>query len=129
MLDRSLYVDLIGKPWEKHARGPSSFDCVGLLLELCARRGLRVALLASDISEIDRASGSEGEWEKVASPLPGDALLISSSDPRWHVGVAISSYLMIHSKQGVGVAVERFDTPLYASRVKGFYRWARESGR
>lgn len=129
MIPRELYADLIGKPWARGCRGPGAFDCVGLLLEMQRRLGHVAADIPSSKGAFDLALAPRGEWAEVAAPEPGDALLIRSAHPRWHVAVVIGLGLMIHGKEGAGVVVERFDTPLYASRVKGVYRWrAREFG-
>ncbi len=59
----------------------------------------------------------------------GDALLFYSTNPPWHIGCAIGPETMIHANERVGVAVERFDSPLYRRRLEGAYRWiALESG-
>ena len=36
------YVDLIGKPYVKDARGPAAYDCWGVIMELAKRSGKAV---------------------------------------------------------------------------------------
>lgn len=121
-LPLSLWIDLLGKPWRKDARGPEAYDCVGLLLEIERRLGYPVPAYASEVRELATAMEC---WEPVSEPVPGDAILIRSVDPRWHIGVVSGGGWMIHALQGVGVVKERYNSFPWQHRIEGFYRWKR----
>lgn len=119
-MERELYADLIGREYMEDGRGNPGFDCVGLLLAICERRGLRVPAYPSLAGALALALQ---DWRKVGAPNPGDAILIRYVGPPWHVGVVIAGNLMLHAQSKQGVVVERFDTPKWCRRVEGFYRW------
>ena len=121
-LDRGVYLDLVGKPFREHACGPSAYGCVGLLLEVMRRMGVALPAYAESEAALMAAIGAMGEWEKVAVPRAGDAVLMRSSDPDWHVGVLIDQQHMVHAHPHAGVVVERVDGPMYRKRIEGFYR-------
>jgi cell wall-associated NlpC family hydrolase len=119
-LPYTLWADLLGKPWRKDARGPDDYDCVGLLLEIERRLGRIVPEYASDIRAVAPALA---ECERITDPLPGDAILIRSANPRWHVAVVCESGWMLHSREGAGVLKERYNSFPWQARIEGFYRW------
>lgn len=123
-LDPRVYADLVGKPFAENARGPQAYGCVGLLLEVMRRMGRALPRYAETEAALRLAIGEMGEWEKVDIPRPGDAVLLRSNDPDWHVGVTIDQQHMVHAHPHAGVVVERMDGPLYRRRIEGFYRCA-----
>jgi len=126
-LPASLWIDLLGKPWRKDARGPDAYDCVGLLLEIARRLGYLIPAYASTVSELDLA---RTHWEPTTDPQPGDAILVHSADPRWHVGVVSGGGYMLHSTQDIGEVVrERYNSFPWQARLEGFYRWKQVSSR
>jgi cell wall-associated NlpC family hydrolase len=119
-LPYTLWADLLGKPWQKDARGPDAYDCVGLLLEIERRLGRSVPEYASDIRVVASALAA---CDKVDIPLPGDAILIRSANPRWHVAVVCGAGWMLHAREGAGVLKERYNSFPWQARIEGFYRW------
>ena len=81
----------------------------------CAVAGAAEAADAVELAVVD--------WELVADPQPGDAILIRSLDPRWHIGVVCEDGWMLHSREGAGVAKERYNSFPWKARIEGFYRW------
>lgn len=116
-----LYSDLVGKPFVNDGRGPDAYDCVGLLLEMQRRLGHVGADYASDVGAVSAIA--EADWERVGVAQPGDAILLRSSDPKWHVAVVIGPGRMIHSHPAAGVCLQRFDITFWKRCVEGFYRW------
>ena len=131
----SLWADLLPKPWRKDARGPDAYDCVGFFLEIERRLGFPVPAYAS---EVDAVALAVADWELVTDPQhsgssrtgpgpwgeqPGDAILIRSLNPRWHIGVVCGDGYMLHSREGAGVAKERYNSFPWKARIEGFYRW------
>ena len=120
----ALYGDLLAVPYLKNGRTAAGLDCVGAFLEMQHRLGRTLPLYDSNAALL---AGTLGEWERVEVPEPGDGLLIYSANPRWHLATAISAVEMIHGKEGCGIVVERFDSPAYARRIEGFYRWKQQA--
>ena len=116
----SLWADLLPKPWREDARGPDAYDCVGFFLEIERRLGFPVPAYAS---EVDAVALAVADWELVTDPQPGDAILIRSLNPRWHVGVVCGDGWMLHAREGAGVAKERYNSFPWQARIEGFYRW------
>jgi cell wall-associated NlpC family hydrolase len=116
----SLWADLLPKPWREDARGPDAYDCVGFFLEIERRLGFPVPAYAS---EVDAVALAVADWELVTDPQPGDAILIRSLNPRWHIGVVCGDGYMLHSREGAGVAKERYNSFPWKARIEGFYRW------
>ena len=115
-----LYGDLLPVPYLRNGRTLAGLDCVGVFLEIQRRLGRTLPAYESDPAIL---AASLGKWERIEAPEPGDGILIRSIDPRWHLATAIGAVQMVHGKEGCGVAVERFDSPEYARRIEGFYRW------
>jgi cell wall-associated NlpC family hydrolase len=120
MLD---FQDLIGVPFQYGGRGPSHFDCYGLLKELQRRQGKDIpdytsptdgtritALFALQLHLWGQCEQSEGA--SVLLRIPGNT----------HVGYMIDKNRMIHSWEGSGgVTIERLD--IWKPRIRGFYRY------
>ena len=120
----SLWSDLLPKPWRKDARGPEAYDCVGFFLEIERRLGFHVPAYASEVDAVELAVA---DWELVTDPIPGDAILIRWLNPRWHIGVVCGDGWMLHSREGVGVLKERYNSFPWKARIEGFYRWKQAS--
>ena len=123
MASFSLYADLLSIPWKPGGRDRDGIDCVGLFLEMQRRMGRTVPAYGSDEGVLAIARES---WERVEDPQPGDAVLLRSSKPAWHIGTVTKRGVMIHAKEGAGVVVERYDAPQYARRVEGIYKLRRK---
>jgi cell wall-associated NlpC family hydrolase len=120
-LPASLWLDLLGKPFRKGARGPDAYDCVGLLLEVERRMGYPIPAWGSHARELVPAMAC---WEPVTDPQPGDGILIHSVDPEWHVAVVCGDNYMIHAHPDCGQVVrERYNSFPWQARIEGFYRW------
>jgi hypothetical protein len=115
----------VGKPFERGGRGPDAFDCWGTLQEVLRRMGRKPTDFPTNPALL--ASALEDEWSEVKRELvlPGDGILLRSSDSayQWHIGVAIDRWRMLHAREGAGICVELFDSPAYKRRVVGFYRF------
>lgn len=119
-LPYSIWFDLLGKPFRDGARGPDAFDCVGLLIEVERRLGHPMRPWGSHARLL--AQG-KAEWERVTDPQPGDAILLYSDHPQWHVAVVCGNGYMLHAHSGAGVARERYNSFPWHKRIEGFYRW------
>jgi NlpC/P60 family len=125
VLPARIYADMVGKQFADGGRGPDVYDCWGVLQEVLRRMGQyptdypsRPDLLLRIVSD---------EWEQIRPDklLPGDGILLQSINHRyqWHIGVAVDSWNMLHAREGVGVCVERIQSPAHQRRLLGFYRY------
>ncbi len=108
-------TDYLGKPYEPGARGPSHFDCWGLLLEVYAHQfgiklpelsGITIASAIAIHHQIDLAS--KEEWEEVEEPFDGAAVALSQRTAYHHVGLAVMADRpgILHASEGGSVAIE-----------------------
>ena len=105
--------DLLGKPYKAHARGPDSFDCYGLVIEVEKRLGhtmpdLYTKLAQSDTWEVDPhnidfAKEMTG-MEKTKTPSFGDVVVFFNKGRIFHTGVYLKNDDVIHcNKMGVHI--------------------------
>lgn len=120
-----LYADLIGKPFVDGARGPDAFDCWGLLQCVLRRMGHEPTDFPSNPALLRPALHDEWQPLDPCEVRAGDGILLRSLNPRyeWHVGMVVDLGRMLHARESANVCVERFDSPAYARRIVGFYRF------
>ena len=132
-----VYSDLIGVPFAYGGRGPDTYDCYGLVMELHRRQGLIIPDYRSSsdtflIAESMRQSIEQGVWKnkwlkQTAHDVPssadiadGDVLLLKIKGLPCHVGMSVGKDRFVHTWEGVGgVLTER--TSLWKQRVLGIY--------
>ena len=120
------YDDLVGLPFQDGGRGPDSYDCWGLAMELFRRRGL---LLHDYFCSSEATAGvarlmEDGrvEWRRLAGPEPGCLVAIRMLDVGWanHCGVYLESGRFIHAySEETGVVIDRIRR--WGPRVVGYY--------
>jgi cell wall-associated NlpC family hydrolase len=131
------YLDLIGVPFAYGGRGPDTYDCYGLVIELFRRQGVSVPdyrsssdpQIAAMAMESSIAAGVwKNKWTKTEAHLtpaqslmtPGDVLLLRVVGLPCHVGMVVSKDRFVHTWEGVGgVLTER--TSLWQQRILGIY--------
>lgn len=103
--------DLLGKPYKAHSRGPESYDCYGLAIEVAKRMGHTVPdmfeLIQSDVNDphdVNYAINVEG-LIKTVTPNFGDVVMFFDSKGRiYHCGIVLKNGDMIHcNKKGVHI--------------------------
>lgn len=124
-LNESAIIDLIGVPFAYGGRGPDTYDCYGLLMELYRRKDIeicdqrspeRVAEIAKEMSE------AMWKWQPVER-RPGVAILFRIKGFGAHVGMALKHDRFIHTWEGTGgVCIERLSH--WDRRIVGFYDFA-----
>jgi hypothetical protein len=113
---------LIGRPYRSGSKGPSGFDCSGLMHYIFGQHGI---LMPS----------SSGDYAHRGSPVPygqwevGDFVLFSGRGGRGigHVGIVVEiepgAVYMLHSGTSPGVCVQNFlAMPYYRKRYVGARR-------
>jgi len=123
------YADLIGKPFRRGARGPHFYDCWGLVMEVYRRFG-------TDIPDYDCGRYESTDVHNCAETGKQDFIPITSLPPpvpcvvliRFnesildnHVGAHIGDNQFIHTREGIGVNVDRLDSPAWSRKISGFY--------
>jgi hypothetical protein len=80
-MTRHWAVDLIGRPWAPDARGPDSFDCVGLV-NWCTRRRLGVEL--PGLQDVAKTL-----WRRVDAPWRADDVVLMQGPSGRHIGFVV----------------------------------------
>lgn len=123
VLDR--YADLIGKPFELGGRGPRSYDCYGLAMEVARRNGIDLPAETS-ISAVETMAAviksGKPDYEKCeCQPLCGVSFRLRSREPA-HLGVVLEDGIhFIHTTSRTAVSIQRLDK--WKNRIDGFYSY------
>lgn len=129
---------LLGIPFKYGGRGPKFFDCWGLTMEVFKRFEINIpdyelCSIYQDLNEnlIDSASekinGCVGSfkwgWEEVQTPIPPSIIPIRFNHPNMinHVGVYIGDGKFIHTRDKVGVCIDRINSISWERKLNGFY--------
>lgn len=119
----------IGIPFRPMGRDRSGIDCYGLVrLYLAEQYGIELA--DHDYDQEDRSqcacavSGAResGDWVSTDSPHAGDVVMIRLMGLPMHCAVYIGGGLMLHASHRTGTCIERLASPMWSSRVLGYYR-------
>lgn len=121
------YTDLLGKPFESGGRGPTSYDCLGLLIELYKRRGIVIEDVDLVMEDGENASNRLRDvlktplWEKRIAPELYCVVIIKQH-PVFvsHLGMYLGAGKFIHASHK-GVEINRIFDSHYSSRIIGFY--------
>ena len=104
--------DMLGKPYVLGATGPNRFDCSGLVYYCLKQAGSnRRRLTAAGYSQV-------GDWEKITSMSKlkkGDLIFFynNSFSKVGHVGIVVSSGMMVDASSANGKVVRRSFTTSY----------------
>lgn len=105
------YDDLIGKPFKYGERGPTHYDCAGLIWELSKRLGY-TPIDFPHIIEINARSNVMLEYlsqfEEIKKPEPHCILLFQNTEGYvYHVGMMVDRIRFIHTSIKTSIVVER----------------------
>jgi cell wall-associated NlpC family hydrolase len=124
-LASSVYADLLGKPFVAGARGPDSYDCVGLAMVIAQRLGKQVPAYVSSEAELHAQLGAGGaslaDCPQIPRPVPGCAVLLRISPNQHHLAFMVDESRMVHTTQATGCVIERVNSPLWQRKVIGYY--------
>jgi cell wall-associated NlpC family hydrolase len=123
-----IYIDLLDKPFQWGGRGPDSFDCYGLCIELARRNGQIIPDSAwaeepYKIEELVEQTADKG-FISIDVPRAGDFVGFKIRPPFVsHIGYMVNQYEFLHITKGTRVSRERLDSLLWQRKIAGFYRW------
>lgn len=126
-----MYNDLIGKKFAYHGRGPDEYDCLGLVIEVLRRNGIKFPDFQeykgelSSVGHLVHAKTTLYDAKKLAHSEPL-AIVTFQLVPRYvtHIGVIIDKYgAFIHVLDGTHVTIENINGLVWKNKVEGFYRW------
>jgi cell wall-associated NlpC family hydrolase len=118
------YIDLLGIPFERGARGPNSYDCYGLAMEMFRRIGVAVPDFKSPgtLEEIaDLVRRKEARWNKVPFGQVHSLVTLRVEGLVAHVGFMIDADRFIHAFEPTGVTTERLRNGSF--KPLGFYTY------
>lgn len=127
MIDVSEYV---GLPYAPVGRGPTHFDCYGLIQKLYRERlGIELPDHTgyTDVQSLEAIAlleAGKADWIDVEQPAPWDAVLFKVEGEFHHIGMVIGDGWMIHTTQPTDAALARYTHWRYKPRIEGFYRYA-----
>ena len=121
------YTDLLGKDFEYGERGPDTYDCYGLAIEIFKRYGISIPDygFAKDKKDIHKMieEFSRG-WEKAIFPLHPCIVAFFIHKPFVsHIGVVIGQDKFIHILDKSKVTVERLSAIEWKNKIAGYYQW------
>lgn len=122
------YRDLLGKDFQYGARGPDAYDCYGLMIECRRRVGKYMPedyLSFEDLHERHLAimEAARTRFVELCQPQP-HCLVTFKIHPRFttHIGMVLEDGTrFIHILRMMRVGVERLDSPVWLTRITGFW--------
>lgn len=119
------YSDLIGTPFEYGGRGPDTYDCYGLVMELGRRNGVEFpeiessAELAVCHAKMTVESMSD-KWQKIDNARPGAVAWMQVGRYGCHVAYVLDQHRFIHTwEKSNGVVIERLED--WKNRILGYF--------
>jgi len=123
----------VGLEFEERGRGPH-FDCWGLLRAIY-REQFQIDLpsyaedyrTTTDDQEIRALVQRESQdhWQALALDQiqVGDVLMFRMRAQPMHAGLCVGAPWFVHCTKGIGSAIERWDSSLWAHRITGAFRY------
>jgi cell wall-associated NlpC family hydrolase len=123
-----MYNDLIGKAFKDRGRGPDSYDCLGLLIEMYKRHGITIPdynISCFDVLGIHQQSGEAKQlWLKLSSPVYPCAVLVKNNSVyNNHVGFYLGNGKMIHAIPEANICIVDLTKINKRFKIEGFYKW------
>ena len=118
--------DLLGKKFEIGGRGPDTFDCYGLCLEIAHRLKVNLPeVYTPDSLEMrnEAVLAYKSEYKKLNKPLPWCGVVFIIKAPFIsHMGIVLPDCKrFIHIMTKSKVSIERLNSIVWQRRIAGFY--------
>lgn len=120
----SSYLDLLGKPFQFDGRGPDSYDCYGLVMEMLRRDGVEIPDYKNprDLARVAAMMACEVEYWRECEKRPGSVVLLRVGRHISHVGYVLDERRFLHTwEESGGVLVEKLET--WKRRIVGYYEF------
>ncbi|WP_372382121.1 NlpC/P60 family protein [Xanthomonas sp. NCPPB 1068] len=88
--------------------------CRVLVAEVLADQGRALPI-------VDSPAQAQG-WIATASPQEGDVVVFNIAGKPGHVGICDGRGGFLHCEEGRTSRIERLNSPMWSSRIEGFYR-------
>ena len=130
-----MFTDLIGVPFKNKGRGMNGMDCYGLVKEVYKRYGYDIPEYDAqykdytDMRKIDKIikSNTKGyPWKEIAEPKAPCLIAIRFGSPDGvvnHTAVYIGGGRFIHTREKIGVNIDRISNPAWRKVIVGFYEY------
>lgn len=122
----------IGLPYEDRGRTRDGVDCWGLVrlvyqdgfdIELPDYSELYVsAVERREVQAVIDGGEASGEWTRVEVPAVCDLMVFRQGRTRSHVGLFVSSGLMLHIDEGHTARIESYSAGHWSPRLTGIFR-------
>lgn len=129
------YTDLIGVPFVNRGRDKKiGFDCYGLVKEVYKRYGHNIPEYDTQynyddmcrINELISGNIINYPWKKISEPKEPCLIAIRFGSPVGvvnHTAVYIGKGMFIHTREKIGVNVDRISSPAWSRVIVGFYEY------
>jgi hypothetical protein len=127
-LSKIEYSDLIGVPYKLNGRDKTGFDCYGLVHEMFKRNGITLPdyNYTDDSDETITKLIVDNFYLAIELKEPEPYCGVLFRQYKWgtHMGVVLSDKLhFIHCSAKKSVAVEKLTSPVWRTRIMGYYTW------
>ena len=131
-----MYADLIGVPFLNKGRDVTKgLDCYGLVKEVYKRHGINIPEYDAQykdykdmcqISEIIKGNTKGYPWKEIKEPKVPCLIAIRFGSPDGvvnHTAVYIGGGRFIHTRENIGVNIDRVSSPAWRRVIVGFYEY------
>ncbi len=126
----------VGIPYRLHGTTREGLDCWGLprlwyleqygieLPSFGDRYGRELdATERAHIAEVVRGESPKWQTIRQGHEQRGDLVLFRVAGEEAHLGIVVDAGRFLHARPNTDSCVERYDSPVWARRLAGFYRW------
>lgn len=126
-----MYSDLIGKKFEYDGRGPDTFDCYGLCVEIYKRLGKQLVeyQASNDFKEnAARFDFGKKDFIRIDKPEPFCLVLLTVFKPYVsHIGVVLEDCRhFIHIFRKCNVCIESLSSERWKNRIDGYWKYTKD---
>ena len=133
------FTDLIGVPFHDKGRSKETgFDCYGLVKEVYKRYGKNIPDYDDQykgfddtckINELISGNTKHYPWREIKEPKAPCLIAIRFGSPDGvvnHTAVYIGGDMFIHTRERIGVNIDRISSPAWRRVIVGFYEYVGE---